>query len=151
MSDACKPSSIGLLIGRILLSAIFILSGIGKLVDYEGTIRYMEAANLFLIPLLLVIAALIEIFGGLSILLGYKTRYGALLLFLYLIFVTVIFHNFWALEGMSQQMQMIHFMKNLAIMGGLLYAASVGAGKLGLDSLCSSCCGSSCSKPKTSV
>lgn len=143
VTDTCKPNSMGLLVGRVLLSAIFILSGINKIVDYEATARYMESAHLFLIPILLVIAALIEFFGGLFLLIGYRTRYAALLLFLYLIPTTLLFHNFWGAEGASQQAQMIHFMKNLAIMGGLLYAASVGSGKLGLDCVVCRCCSSS--------
>ena len=71
--------------------------------------------------------------GGLSVLTGFKARWGALALVLFLVPVTAIFHNFWTLQGMEQQMQMIHFMKNLAIMGGLLSIVARGAGLASVD------------------
>src|SRR5437762_13972160 len=84
------------LAGRILLSTIFILSGLTKFTDWQGTAAYMAAHGLPLIPLLLPLAAIVEIAGGLAILLGSKSRFAALVLFFYLIPTTLIFHNFWA-------------------------------------------------------
>lgn len=111
-------------IGRVLLSLVFILSGISKIIDWPGTAAYMAAQGLPLVPLLLGLAAAIEILGGISLLLGWNARWGAWLLFLYLIPVTVVFHNFWALTGAEQQTQLVNFLKNLSIMGGLLLVAA---------------------------
>jgi putative oxidoreductase len=110
--------------GRVLLSVIFLLSGLTKITDWDGTTQYMASKELPLIPLLLVAAIITELAGGLSVLLGWKTRWGALLLFLYLIPTTLVFHNFWALSGTEMQMQLMHFLKNLSIMGGLLLGAA---------------------------
>ncbi len=121
------------LAGRILLSLIFLMSGVMKFVAWDQTAGHMASKGMPLIPVLLPLAALVELAGGLSILLGWQARLGALLLFLYLIPTTLIFHNFWSFEGAEQQNQMIHFMKNLAIMGGLLVVAGLGAGPIRLD------------------
>ncbi len=130
-------SSIGMLLGRICLSAIFILAGVGKFMDYEGTAVYMASKGFTMIPLFLYAAAIVEIVGGLSLLLGVKIRWGAILLLLYLICITVIFHDFWNVaEPMARKMQMINFMKNLAIFGGLLYVVSCGAGGWACDACC---------------
>jgi len=105
--------------------------------DYEGAAAYMAAKQLPMIPLLLYASALVEIVGGLSLLLGYKTRWGAILLALYLIPVTYLFHDFWNVaEAEAMKEQMIHFFSNLAIFGGLLYVICCGAGGCSCDSKC---------------
>jgi len=124
------------LLGRLLLSQIFILSGISKLMNWSGTEAYMAAQGMPLVPLLLLGATVVEILGGLSLLLGWQARWGAFIVFLYLIPTTLIFHNFWAYHGAEQQMQMINFMKNLAIMGGLLMMAANGPGLWSVDERC---------------
>jgi putative oxidoreductase len=86
-----------------------------------------------LVPVFLVAAALVELAGGLSILLGCWARLGALALFLLLIPTTLIFHDFWAYEGMDRMNQMQHFMKNLTIMGGLLMVVGLGPGSFSVD------------------
>lgn len=129
--------SLGMLLGRILLSIIFIVSGIGMFMDYQGTAGYMASKGMTMIPLFLYAAALIQIIGGLSILLGYKARYGAVLLIIFLIPVSVIFHDFWNISDAAMgKMQMILFMHNLAIFGGLLYIISCGAGGWSCDRCC---------------
>jgi len=85
------------------------------------------------VPVFLVGAILCEIGGGLSLLLGCKARLGALLLFLFLIPTTLVFHNFWDYQGAEQKMQMINFMKNLAIMGGLALVVGFGPGPISVD------------------
>ncbi len=128
-------NSCGMLLGRICLSAIFILSGVGKFLDLQGTSAYMEAKGLPFVSVLLIAAALVELLGGLSLLLGYKARCGASLLMIYLIPVTLIFHDFWNVSDAAMaKIQMIMFMKNLAIFGGLWYAISCGAGSCACDS-----------------
>ena len=121
------------LLGRILLSAIFLLSGAGKIMDWPGTEGMMAKHNMPLVPLFLVGAIAVELSGGVSVLLGCKARLGAVLLFLFLIPTTLIFHNFWTFEGPQQKVQMINFLKNLAIMGGLAMVVGFGSGPMSLD------------------
>lgn len=116
------------LAGRILLATIFLLSGLTKFTDWNGTAQYMSAHGVPMIPLLLPIAGIIEIAGGLAILLGAQARVAATLLFLYLIPTTFVFHNFWGQTGMENVDQMHHFLKNLAIMGGLAMIVGLGPG-----------------------
>ena len=102
-------------LSRILMSAIFIWSGIGKIMNPVGTQEYMSAYGVKFTSILLIAAIAVEILGGLSLLLGIKPRYGAIALALFLIPATFIFHT-----DFSDQIQQIMFMKNLAILGGLL-------------------------------
>jgi putative oxidoreductase len=121
------------LVGRFLLVFLFFLSGVGKIMDWSGTAGYMTAAGLPLVPVLLFFAILIEILGPIMIILGIYTRYTAIIMAGYLILVTPIFHNFWAFHGMERSMQQTNFLKNLAIIGGLLVLAAHGPGPISLD------------------
>src|SRR5690348_15348689 len=85
----------GTLLARILIGQIFLLSGFMKVMDPAGTAAQMASRGMFWVPLFLWAAVAVELGGGLSLLLGYKTRLGALLLFLFLIPVTLTFHNWW--------------------------------------------------------
>lgn len=114
--------------GRLLLSLIFVMSGVHKIMAWSDTASRMEAEGMPLVPLLLAGAIVFEIGGGLSVMLGIRARLGAAALIVFLIPTTLIFHDFWTFEGQEQQLQMIHFMKNLAIMGGLFVVAAVGPG-----------------------
>src|SRR5215212_12210340 len=109
------------LLGRVLLSAIFVMAGYNKIMDYHGTAEHMSGQGMPAVSFLLPMAIAVEILGGLGLLVGFPTRFAAWMLFLFMIPTTAIFHNFWAMsEAQQYQMQMIQFMKNLAIMGGLL-------------------------------
>ena len=112
-----------LLLGRVLLSVIFILSGLGKLPHFHDVAGMMAAKGIPLASLALVITLFIEIGGGLMVLTGFKARYAALVIAVWLIPVTLIFHHFWGIPAEQQQEQMINFLKNVAIMGGLLILA----------------------------
>lgn len=138
MQNPSIPCSFGLLIARILISFIFIFSGITKFMNFDATAQMMAAKGITLAPFFLVVAGSLEILGGLAILLGFYTRIGALLLIVFLIPTTLIFHDFWNFQGDEMQMQMSNFLKNITIMGGLLYVACTGAGKLSIDR-CSPC------------
>lgn len=116
------------LIGRILLSLIFIISAFGKIGNFSGTRQFMDGAGMPLTGLLLVLAIIIELSGGFSLLLGFKARWGALALIVFLIPATLIFHN-----NLGDQNQMIHFMKNLAMVGGLLMVFVFGPGGISFD------------------
>jgi putative oxidoreductase len=121
------------LIGRIFVSFIFISSGLMKLGMFSMMTGYVQAAGLPLPAVSLGIAAAIEIFGGLAVLLGFHARVAAWILFVFLIPTTVLFHNFWAMAGQAQMDNQGHFFKNVAIMGGLLFLAAYGAGAYSID------------------
>lgn len=138
-------SLIGFL-GRALLSLIFISSGLHKILNWDGTEQFLiQGLNQCLgmsieypwlqgwIELgvehsyaLLVAATAVELFCGLMVFLGVNVRFGALLLFLFLIPTTAIFHHFWMLQGPERELQSIMFLKNLSIMGGLLLLVAYG-------------------------
>jgi putative oxidoreductase len=124
----------GTLAARILISQIFILSGIMKIVDWSGTEAQMAERGMFWIPFFHVAAMLVEIGAGLCLLFGFKTRLAALVLFLFLIPVTLTFHNFWTYaDPKEQHVNMLFFMHNLTLMGGLLLVMTMGAGPLSID------------------
>ncbi len=130
-------SSILTLLGRWAIAAIFLLSGILKFVFYSSTLNYMASQGVPYTAVLLILAALTEILFGLFIILGWKTRWSAFALLLYLIPVTYVFHDFWNIEEpMQAQLQFFQFLKNLAIFGGLLLLVSRGAGSLAIDACC---------------
>ena len=89
--------------GRVLISLIFVLSALSKITDWDSAVQYAATKGLPLIPALLVAAIAVELAGGFSLLLGWNARWGALLLFFYLIPTTLVFHNFWALDGMERR------------------------------------------------
>lgn len=123
------------LLGRFLISSIFIMSGLSKIGGWEQTAGYMASKGMPAVTLFLAGAIIFEVLGGLSVLLGFKARLGAIALIIFTIPAALIFHNFWAFEGMEQQTQMIMFMKNLAIIGGLLLITSFGSGPLSIDNM----------------
>jgi putative oxidoreductase len=115
------------LVARIFLGQIFLLSGFFKISGYEGTQGYMEAMGLpgMLLPLVI----LFEVGGGLAIVAGWQTKLVSMVLAAFTLVAAVIFHS-----NLSDQMQMIMFMKNIAITGGLILLAVHGAGGYSLDS-----------------
>ena len=120
------------IIGRVLLALIFVLSGFNKIGGFAGTADYMAGKGLPMVEVLLVLTIIIELGGGLLIMLGWQARWAAAAIFLFLIPVTLIFHNYWAVDAAQQQMQMIQFMKNLSIMGGMLLIVAFGPGPYSL-------------------
>jgi len=134
MDKLCEAAKqYGPLAGRILLSLMFIISGWGKITGFAGTAGYMASKGMPFPQLLLAGAIVVELGGGLMLLFGWKARLAALAMFLFIIPTTLIFHNFWAADPAQVQGQTIHFMKNLTIMGGMLYVMAFGAGPLSLD------------------
>ena len=115
------------LVARIFLGQIFLLSGFFKISGYEGTQGYMEAMGLpgMLLPLVI----LFEVGGGLTIVAGWQTKLVSMVLAAFTLVAAVIFHS-----NLSDQMQIIMFMKNIAITGGLILLAVHGAGGYSLDS-----------------
>jgi putative oxidoreductase len=121
------------LIGRLLIAAIFLMSGIAKLTDLPGTVAHMTKMGIPYADTLATVAGVAEILGAASLILGLLTRVGALGLILFLIPATLIFHAFWNYQGAEQLTQMVNFMKNLAIMGGLATLVAVGALRFSVD------------------
>lgn len=120
--------SIAMLIGRVLLSMIFIHAGLSKLVNISGTIGYFESVGLFWPQLIIWFVIALEVIGGLCILLGYRIREAATLLGIFSIMAAYIGHSGW-----SDLMQFQAFMKDIAIAGGLFYVAANGAGLISFD------------------
>jgi putative oxidoreductase len=123
----------GPLVGRILISMVFLLSGLGKIGGFAGTAGWMTSKGVPMAEVLLVITMVIEIGASAMIIGGFKARFGAAALFLWMIPVTFVFHNFWSMPAAEQQIQMIMFMKNLGLMGAMLYIMAFGSGPMSLD------------------
>jgi len=125
-------SRYAVLLGRVLFAAIFIVAAFGHF--SEQTIRYAAQQGVPLAGLLVPIAGLISLAGGVSVLLGYHARFGAGLLVLFLVPVTFTMHAFWkATDPMMAQIQQAMFLKNLALLGTALLVIHFGAGPLSLD------------------
>lgn len=121
------------LFGRIALAAIFVSSGYGKLGGFAGTAAYIASKGLPLPEVLTAITIFIELVLGLAIVIGFKARVAALLIALWLIPTTLLFHNFWAVPQAQVAMQKINFMKNVSIFGGMLLLMAFGPGRFSLD------------------
>jgi putative oxidoreductase len=123
-----------LLLGRILLALIFVYFGYLKLTNWGGSIAYFTKWGFAWAPVLgATLAVIFELGGGILLLIGWKTRWIAWALFVYLIFATGIVHTYWTYEQAQVFNQMAHFYKNLAIMGGMLVLAAVGPGRYSVD------------------
>ena len=119
--------ALAILIGRILLALIFLKSGIGKIGNFAGTAQYMASQGMPC-PLSFLSAIFFELVSSITIILGYFARFGAVLILIFLIPTTLIFHTIFV-----DPMQKINFMKNVSMFGGLLVLLSVGAGRFSLD------------------
>jgi putative oxidoreductase len=122
-----------LLLGRVALAAIFVQSGFGKLTDLAGFTAGLEGRGVPLASVLAPLGAVVEFFGGLALMLGAWTRPAAILVAGFTITATLIAHRFWDVPAEQQAMQTIQFMKNLAIVGGLLAVVAAGAGRFSVD------------------
>ena len=141
------PQHVVALLGRVLLSAIFLASGVNHILSWDRTLAVLGSQfsvlpgtvvaerSETLAPVLLTAAVAFLIGGGLMLLLGMFTRLGAVVLILFLIPATLMFHNFWVYEPSEADytIQMIHFMKNLGLMGGLLAVLAFGPGWFAAD------------------
>lgn len=124
---------LAVLVGRILLAVMFVISGYGKLTGFDGAVGYISSKGLPMPQVLAAIAILIELGGGLAIIIGWKTRWAALAFVVFLIVITPIFHNYWAVAADQMMGQQINFMKNVAVLGGMLLLFGFGPGRYSVD------------------
>jgi putative oxidoreductase len=121
------------LLGRILLSILFIESGFGKIGGFEHTVASIASHGLPFPQLLAAITIAVELGGGLLVLIGWQARWVALLLAAFVVVITPIFHNFWSAPAAQAIAQQINFMKNVAIVGGILLLFAFGPGRYSAD------------------
>ncbi len=115
------------IVARILIALIFVLSGASKITSFDGTVGYIASKGLPLASLAAIMAIIVELGGGLMLVFAYRARIAAFLLAGFTVVAAVIFHDFWSVPAAEMQNQMIHFMKNLALAGGLLMVVVHGA------------------------
>jgi putative oxidoreductase len=121
------------LIGRWLLAWYFLSQGWALANDWNHTVLDMTVRGLPVAPLVLALALIVMFLGSLSLILGYQARYGAVLLFAFVVLTTVAMHDFWLMRGPEQQAEYELFARNLAIAGGLLFLVGMGPGRFALD------------------
>lgn len=117
------------LAGRVLLAAIFFISGLSKIADPAATINYLQAVGMPMPILAYGLTVLLEVVGGLFLFLGYRVRPAAVALAVFSVVAAALFHN-----QLGDQNQFAHFLKNVSMSGGLLLMAALGAGSLSFDS-----------------
>ncbi|MFM0294681.1 putative oxidoreductase [Burkholderia sp. WP9] len=122
-----------ILVARILLMVLFIMFGWSKLTGFAGTVAYMTSSGAPVPELSAVIAVVMELVVGIALLVGFFTRPLALLLAVYTLGTAIIGHHYWNMTGAMQYDNMIHFYKNISIIGGLLLLCVTGAGKYSID------------------
>lgn len=128
LAKTCAP-----LAGRVLISFIFLRSAYGKLTEFTAVAGMMAKKGMPFSEVLLAGAIAFEIAGGLMVLCGWHARIGALLLAIFLVPATLIFHNFWAVDPAQLTNQLNHFLKNLTILGALVFIIGMGSGPLSLQ------------------
>ena len=124
------------LVGRLLVTFIFLRSAVDKIGNFSGVAATMSSKGMPIAEALLVCAIALEICGALCILVGWKARWGALALLVFLLPATLIFHNFWAVDpAQAKELanQTNHFYKNVTIMGALVFIIGMGSGPLSAE------------------
>lgn len=126
MNDTIKEW--GPLVGRVMLSTIFLMSGLMKIGNFAGTSGYMANMGVPMSDIALAVTIIVEVGGAAMIIVGWNARLGAAALFLWMIPVSLMFHAFWAAPQAEMQTQMAMFMKNMAMMGAMLMIMAFGSG-----------------------
>jgi putative oxidoreductase len=122
-----------LLVGRILLSLVFLNAGYRKLMAVAGSAGYFGKLGFPMPEVLVWVAIAIELGGAILLIVGWKTRWAAWLLALFTLVATFAAHRFWEVDAAQYVNQMNHFMKNIAIIGGFIILAATGPGALSVD------------------
>jgi len=130
-----NPSTVNAaaLIGRILLAALFVISGFNKIGGFSGVAGYIGSKGLPMPEVLAALTIALELGGGILLMIGYKARIVSILFFLWLIPTTLLFHKFWGIDPAQVQGQMNNFLKNVSIMGAMLLVFAFGPGAYSVD------------------
>ena len=122
------------LLGRFLLGMYFIVPGIQKITQFEMMTAYMQAHDVPFISVLLPLTIIIQLSAGVALIVGYKGQFAAFILAGLTLVISIYMHDFWGMEeGVARMHEMQNFIKNMAIMAGLLMVAAHGTGKFSLD------------------
>jgi putative oxidoreductase len=121
------------LVGRVLISLLFIPAGLMKIAGFAGTVGYIASVGLPFPELGAGIAIVVEVIVGISFLLGFRTKESAFILAVFTFFATIFFHNYWVLPADQQMVPQLLFFKNMAVTGALLMLTVFGAGGWSLD------------------
>jgi putative oxidoreductase len=132
MNTVVTPAVLSL-IGRSLIALLFLMAGASKLANLAGTAGYIASGGLPAPMLLATAVGAFEVLAGLMLLLGWQARAAAIALAVFTVAASVLFHAFWSVPAEQQMVQQLMFMKNIAVTGGLLVVAALGAGPWSLD------------------
>jgi putative oxidoreductase len=121
------------LVGRVLLALMFVWAGYGKITGYEGTAGFMASMGMPMVGVMLPLTILVELGGGIALIVGWKARWAAMVLAAFTLLASVVFHNFWTMAGDAAMTNMLFFYKNVAVIGGLLMVWAFGPGRVSVD------------------
>ena len=121
------------LVGRLLLAALFVISGFAKIGGFEGTAGYIASKGLPMPQVLAALTILVELGGGILLVVGWKARWAALAIAVFTLLAAVLFHNFWTFPEAQRMSEFNNFWKNIAIVGGMLVVTAFGPGRFSVD------------------
>ena len=121
------------LLGRLLISALFLPAGVSKLLGFAGTVGYFNSLGIPAANVAVAVAIVVEVLGGLALIVGFQTRLVAIGMAVLTLFASITGHAFWAVPADQVFVTQLLFFKNIAVIGGLLALASAGAGKFSVD------------------
>jgi putative oxidoreductase len=130
-SGAANPGLLA--VARILIAAVFLVAGVRKLLGYAATVGYFTKLGFPAPEVVAAIAIAIEIGGAALLIAGWRTRAAAWILVAFVAVATAMAHRFWEFDAAQQANQLNHFLKNLAVIGGLMFVASFGPGRMSID------------------
>ena len=133
MSASTTSRDWAALAGRLMLAAIFVHSGFGKITGFAGTAAHIASGGWPMPEVGAVIAIVFELGGGLLLVAGYQARWVALAMAVFTVVAGIMFHNYWDAPAAQRTMQFIHFWKNVSMAGGLLMVYAFGPGRLSID------------------
>jgi putative oxidoreductase len=128
-----SAKDVAALVGRVLLALMFVVAGYGKITGYDGTAGYMTAAGLPMVGVLLPLTILVELGGGIALVIGWKARWAAAALAAFTVLASLTFHNFWSMKPDEVMVNTLFFYKNVAVVGGLLMVSAFGPGRISVD------------------
>ncbi len=129
--DARKD--VAALVGRVLLALMFVWAGYGKITGYDGTAGFMASVGMPMVGVLLPLTILVELGGGIALIVGWQARWVALALAAFTLVASLIFHNYWAMTGAAVMTNTLFFYKNVAVIGGMLMVFAFGPGRFSID------------------